>query len=166
MRETVSGEQEAGSGQRKTAYSSPFTAHRSPPSAGFALPAAIFLLVVLGGLAAWMMQLTVATQAQDALAIEGERAYRAAEAGLEAGVYAARASGSCAAQTLTFSGQLARFTASVTCTTYVADEGGQVVTLYQITSVACNQPAAGACPNAAPSLPEYAERQVRGLVER
>ncbi|MDP2787780.1 MAG: agglutinin biogenesis protein MshP [Pseudomonadota bacterium] len=133
---------------------------------GFALPAAIFLLVVLGGLAAWMMQLTVATQAQDALAIEGERAYRTAEAGLEAGIYAARTSGACATQTLTFSGQLSRFTASVTCTPYAADEGGLAVTHYRITSVACNQPAAGACPNTAPTLPEYAERQVRALVER
>jgi len=158
MRETVS-EREAGGGKRKTVNHSPLTA-------GFVLPAAIFLLVVLGGLAAWMMQLTVATQAQDALAIEGERAYRAAEAGLEAGIYAARqASPSCAAQTLTFSGQLARFTASVSCTAYAANEGGQAVTLYEIISVACNQPSGGACPNAAPTLPEYAERQMRAVVE-
>lgn len=133
---------------------------------GFVLPAAIFLLVVLGGLAAWMMQLTVATQAQDALAIEGERAYRAAEAGLEAGIHAARqAIPVCAAQTVTFSGQLARFTASVSCTSFVADEGGQAVTLYEIISVACNQPTGGDCPNAASSLPEYAERQMRAVVE-
>jgi len=158
MRETVSSEREAGSGKRKTV-------HRSPLTAGFVLPAAIFLLVVLGGLAAWMMQLTVATQAQDALAIEGERAYRAAEAGLEAGIYAARVNSSCAAQTLTFSGQLARFTASLSCTAHPANEGGQAVTLYEITSVACNQPTGGACPNAASTLPEYAERQMRAVVE-
>lgn len=133
---------------------------------GFVLPAAIFLLVVLGGLAGWMMQLTVATQAQDALAIEGERAYRAAEAGLEAGIYAARVSGSCAAQTLTFTGQLSRFTASVACVDHPANEAGQAFNLSEITSIACNQPAGGACPNAAPTLPEYAERQVRATVER
>lgn len=134
-------------------------------SQGFALPAAIFLLVVLGGLAAWMMQLTVATQAQDALAIEGERAYRAAEAGLEAGIYAARTSGGCAAQTLTFSGALSRLTVSVTCISSAANEGGIDLTFFQITSVACNEPAAGACPNAAPSSPEYVERQMRATVE-
>lgn len=134
-------------------------------SQGFALPAAIFLLVVLGGLAGWLMRLTEATLAQDALAIEGERAYRAAEAGLEAGIYAVRTSGSCAAQTLSFNGPLTRFTASVACASYAADEGGQAVTLYRITSVACNQPASGACPNTAPTLPEYAERRMTAGVE-
>lgn len=133
---------------------------------GFALPAAIFLLVVLGGLAGWLMQLTTATLAQEALELEGTRAYQAAQAGVEAGIYAARVNGSCAPQTLTFSGQLARFTASVACTPYGADEGGQSVTLYRITSVACNQPAASACPNAAPTLGEYAERHMTATVER
>jgi MSHA biogenesis protein MshP len=132
---------------------------------GFVLPAAIFLLVVLGGLAGWMVQLTQATHAQDALTIEGERAYRAAEAGLEAGIYAARVSGSCAAQTLTFSGQLTRFTATVSCTSSTADEGGNTITFYEIISQACNQPASGACPNATPSLVEYAERRMHALVE-
>jgi len=140
---------------------------------GFVLPAAIFLLVVLGGLAGWMMQLTVATQAQDALAIEGERAYRAAEAGLEAGVYAAR-NGNCAAQTLSFSSQLARFTARVECIDFPANEGGNDIHLYQITSIACNQLASdtGKCygdPSQVPAqgstLPEYAERHMRATVE-
>jgi MSHA biogenesis protein MshP len=135
------------------------------PVSGFILPAALFLLVVLGGLAGWMMQLTVATQAQDALAIEGERALRAAEAGLEAGIYAARVNGSCGAQTLSFSGQLARFTATVACISSTADEGGNTITFYEITSTACNQPASGACPNAAPTLGEYAERRMRAVVE-
>ena len=138
---------------------------RKQDAQGFVLPAAIFLLVVLGGLAAWMMQLTVATQAQDVLVIEGERAYRAAEAGLEAGIYAARASGSCTAQTLTFSDTLSRFTASVTCTSSAANEGGIGLTFFQITSIACNQPDSGACPNTTPTLPEYAERQMRAVVE-
>jgi MSHA biogenesis protein MshP len=136
---------------------------------GFVLPAAIFLLVVLGSLAAWMMQLTVATQAQDALAIEGERAYRAAEAGLEAGIYAARQDTPvCATQTLNmFTGQLSRFTAHVICTDTVVNEGGSVIHLFQITSIACNQPATtgDACPNSIPTSPEYAERQLQATVE-
>lgn len=133
---------------------------------GFALPAAIFLLVVMGGLAGWLMQLTTATLAQEALELEGTRAYQAAQAGVEAGIYAASASGGCAPQTLTFSGQLGRFTASVACTPFSADEGGQSVTLYRITSVACNQPSGGACPNATPTLSEYAERHMTATVER
>lgn len=133
-------------------------------SHGFALPAALFLLVVLGGMAAWLMHMTQMGMAQDALEMEGERAYQAARAGLEAGIYAAR-NGSCAGQNIAFSGHLARFTATVDCVAQVADEGGAPVNLYAITSVACNQPASGACPNATPSLPEYAERHLGATVE-
>jgi len=134
-------------------------------SRGFALPAAIFLLVVLGGLAAWMMRLTTATLAQEALELEGARAYQAAQAGLEAGIYGA-VGASCTSQNVTFTGALSRFTASVSCTSSSADEGGSNVTLYRIVSIACNQPAAGACPNAAPTLAEYAERHLTATVER
>ncbi len=141
---------------------------RERPAQGFVLPAAIFLLVVLGGLAGWMMQLTVATQAQDALAIESERAYRAAEAGLEAGIYAARQTGAgCGdvAQNIAFTGQLARFQANVSCASSTADEAGNTITFFDVISIACNQPAAGVCPNPAPTSPEYAERQMRAMVE-
>jgi len=134
-------------------------------SRGFVLPAAIFLLVVLGGLASWLMQITQATQGQDALAIEGERAYRAAEAGLEAGIYAARVGGSCAAQNIAFGAGLTRFSASVSCTARSADEAGVTINFYEITSIACNQPDAGACPNPSPTAPEYAERRVSASVE-
>ena len=149
---------------------------------GFVLPAAIFLLVVLGGLASWMMQLTQATHAQDALAIEGERAYRAAEAGLEAGIYMARQAGttSCASieQAVTFPSDspLSRFTASVSCqlcvkgnctnpTPTTESEGIENLYFLQISSIACNQPVSGVCPNVTPTLPEYAERHFRAIVE-
>lgn len=135
------------------------------PAPGFVLPAAIFLLVVLGGLAGWMMQLTVVTQAQDVLAIEGERAYRAAQAGLESGIYSVSSGGGCATQNITFSGELARFTASVSCVSSTANEAGSVLTFYRITSIACNETASGACPNSAPTLAEYAERQVTVSLE-
>lgn len=140
--------------------------HPADSQSGFALPAAIFLLVVLGGLAGWMMRLTTATLAQEALELEGTRAWQAAQAGLEAGIYAARVSGGCISQNVTFAGTLARFTASVACTASNADEGGNSVTLYRITSIACNQPTGGACPNATPTLPEYAERHMAAVVER
>jgi MSHA biogenesis protein MshP len=137
-----------------------------PSGSGFVLPAAIFLLVVLGGLAAWLMRLTEVTLAQDALELEGARAYQAAEAGLDAGIYAARVGASCTGQNVSFTGALSRFTATASCAIFTADEGGATVTLYRITSVACNQPSAGACPNAAPTLPEYAERQLSATVEQ
>lgn len=168
MHEAVSGEQGAVSGTPAAAF--PLTAYRSPlPSQGFALPAAIFLLVVLGGLAAWLTSLTQATLAESNLELEGERAYQAARAGLEAGIHqAAQAGAGCAqiAQTVGFpaASSLARFTATVTCQQHVADEGGAGVTVFDITSIACNQPSGGACPNASPTLAEYVERHMRASV--
>ena len=132
---------------------------------GFVLPSAIFLLVVLGGLAGWLMRLTTVTLATEALELESARAYQAAQAGLEAGIYEAR-NGTCTAnQTLTFTDALARFTASVSCTATTADESGTTVSFYEITSVACNQPSGGNCPNATPTLGEYAERRMSAVVE-
>lgn len=133
-------------------------------SHGFALPAALFLLVVLGGLAAWLMQLTEATLASEALEIEGERAYQAAQAGLESALYAVTQGGTCA-QTVSFSDELSRFTATVTCTSHSADEGGVAVTLVEIHSTACNEPDGGACPNSSPTLVEYAARELTATVE-
>ena len=140
---------------------------RNRTNTGFVLPAAIFLLVVLGSLAAWLMNMTQMNMAQDALEIEGERAYQAAQSGLEAGIYAAT-TGSCTTQNIAFTGHLSRFTASVTCDdSTTANEGGTSKTFYEITSVACNQTDAdtGACPNDPPDLLEYTERQVRAVVE-
>lgn len=148
--------------RRGPPHASPLTPHPS----GFALPIAIFLLVVMGGLSAWLMRLTGATLAEEGLELEGARAYQAALAGLEAGIHASRVGGSCAAQTLTFTGELARFTASVSCAASSADEGGTTLTFHAITSTACNQTAAAACPNPNPSLPEYVERQMRAVVEQ
>lgn len=138
---------------------------KTDPQRGFALPTAIFLLVVLGGLAAWLVRLTESSLAQDALELEGERAWQAAQAGLEAGIYAVSHAGTCG-QTVTFTGALARFTATVSCTPSTADEGGTTITLVQITSVACNDPASGVCPNAASTSPEYVERRARATVEQ
>jgi MSHA biogenesis protein MshP len=125
----------------------------------------VFLLVVLGGLAAWLARLTESSLAQDALELEGERAWQAAQAGLEAGLYATTHAGTCA-QNVTFTGALSRFTASVSCSSSTADEGGSTITLVQITSVACNVPVSGACPNAASTSAEYVERRARATVEQ
>lgn len=136
---------------------------------GFALPMAIFLLVILSTLAALLMRLTASTLAADAMEMEGERAYQAAQSGLEAGIYAA-SNGSCVAQEVSFSGALTRFKATVSCASYtpVPDEGGQPVTLVTVTSTACNQQnvSGDACPNASPTLLEYSERSVTATVAR
>jgi MSHA biogenesis protein MshP len=147
---------------------SPIPHSQSPlPTRGFALPAALFLLVVLAGLSAWLVRSTQISLAQGNLELVGARAYQAAQAGLEAGIYTVLTTGTCIAGPISgLAGDLADFTASVSCTPYTADEGGQTITLFTLTSIACNQPVGGGCPNPSPSLPEYAERHVTATVER
>jgi MSHA biogenesis protein MshP len=45
----------------------------------------------------------------------------------------------------------------VTCNASVDANNGP--TVFSVTATACNQPAAGACPNNAPSSPDYVERR-------
>jgi MSHA biogenesis protein MshP len=54
---------------------------------GFALPSAIFLLVILAALAAFMVTISTTQSATSAQDVQGTRAYHAARAGLEWGLY-------------------------------------------------------------------------------
>ncbi len=54
---------------------------------GFALPSAIFLIVILALLAAFMVRISVGQQASSALDVQGVRAYHAAKAGLDIALY-------------------------------------------------------------------------------
>ncbi|HUY03850.1 MAG TPA: hypothetical protein VMV33_11235 [Rhodocyclaceae bacterium] len=137
----------------------------SDRAAGFALVAAIFLLVVLAALGAFIVTVSTSQQMSSALDVQGERAYQAARSGIEWGVYqVTRNSAACSPATTTSftfpatATTLAAFTVTVQCSAYPDTSGGPQV--HQITATACNQPAAGACPNGAPGL-SYVERQMQ-----
>jgi MSHA biogenesis protein MshP len=103
---------------------------------GFAMVSAIFLLVVLAALGAYMITLSGTHQATPRQSILGARVYFGAKAGLDWGIQQAIAVDSCAASTpfaLTGAG-LTGVTATVACT-----EGGLTHTggkVYRITSTA------------------------------
>jgi len=59
----------------------------SKRSAGFALPSAIFLLVILAGLAAFLVNISMTQSATSTQDVQGARAYHAARAGIEWGLY-------------------------------------------------------------------------------
>lgn len=133
--------------------------------AGFVLPAAIFLLVILGLLAIYLTRVTASNLAMSNLELEGERAYWAAQSGLEAAIYRAVVLGQCNAQNIALPGELARFTASVSCTAHTVREGNRSFSLFEVSSEACNDPTGGACPNPGSTSPDYADRRVRAVVE-
>jgi len=103
-------------------------------------------------------------QAGSALDIQSAKAYQAARAGLEFGMYQALQAGSCAAgTTIAHTGSLSGFSVTVNCTSSVHNEAGSDVTMYQVTASACNQPDPN-CPATGTPGSFYVERQLRVTV--
>jgi MSHA biogenesis protein MshP len=118
------------------------------------------LLVVLAGLGAAMVTLFATQQASASLDEQGARAYQAARAGAEWGLYQQLRLGNCVAATpvaMPAGTTLSAFTVSVLCEK--RDLNGQLAR-YVITATACNQPGPDGCPNSAPTSPDYVARKV------
>ena len=136
---------------------------------GFAIISAIFILVVLAVLGGFIVNISTSQQMGSALDVQGVRAYQAARAGIEWGLYqqlplqradpnAACAAAFAASGTFTFpveAATLQGFTVTVTCVATADPVGGP--TVYTIRSTACNS--AGGCPNASPGN-LYIERRL------
>lgn len=148
---------------------------------GFALVSAIFILVVLAALGAAIVTVSTSQHAGSAIDVEGARAYQAARAGVEWGVYqvltsadvtfrnACRGATYAAPTTQASLGPLAAdlsgFGITVTCGSGGAayTDGSETVWVYQIEATACSPAAAGtACPNIAMvGSTYYIERRIR-----
>lgn len=135
--------------------------------AGFGIVSAVFILVFLAILGVSITFFAGTQRSAVLVDVLGSRAYQAARAGIDWGAYQALRNGSCLASTnITFpaTSSLSPFTATVACTATTANEGGTVITLYNIVSNACNIPTGGACPNTASNSATYIERQVTAVV--
>ncbi|MES2150469.1 MAG: agglutinin biogenesis protein MshP [Pseudomonadota bacterium] len=142
-------------------------------SRGFGLITAIFLLVVLAGLGAAIVNVFNTQQSSSSLDEQGDRALQAARAGIEWGLYVQMqpSAASCfsatsfkmPASTVTppVTSVLAPFTVTVVCTAASTPVGS--IVRRQIRATACNQPAgsgAGTCPNPNASA-DYVQRMVQ-----
>ncbi len=130
---------------------------------GFSLVSAIFLLVVLAALGVAMVTISTVQHQSSALDVQGVRAYHAARAGLEWGVYQNLRTGACSGGAtniaLPAGTSLNGFTVTVVCT---PDTGaGLNINGAVIQATACNIPAGGACPNVAPNSSDYVQRVVQ-----
>ena len=129
---------------------------------GFAIVSAIFILVVLAALGAFIVNISANQQVGSALDVQGVRAYQAARAGIEWGLHRQLQGGSCVGAT-SFSpaaSTLSDFTVTVICTPTPDPGVFGGPTIYSITATACNQPNAGACPNTATANSFYVERRL------
>lgn len=127
---------------------------------GFAIVSAIFILVVLATLGAFILNISSGQQIGSALDVQGVRAYQAARAGIEWGLYRQLQAGSCAAATnfVPPAATLSGFTVSVACVATADASGGP--TVYTLTSTACSQPNGGVCPNTVNPGSFYIERRL------
>lgn len=109
--------------------------HLEIKNKGFALIAAVFIIVVLGLMAIYIVRLSTIAFSVIDLSMQGVRAYYAAKSGLEWGIARAVNSASCVPST-TFSfnqGALTNFSTIVTCTSIAVTEATSY-TLYNITA--------------------------------
>ncbi len=145
---------------------------------GFALVSAIFILVVLAALGAFIVNISTSQQIGSALDVQGVRAYQAARAGIEWGLYQVQSTSaynfsygnpatavgaanpnlrSCANVTPNPSSfDVFGFSVTVACAAATDGSGGP--TVYSLTSTAC-LPAGGTCPNTSPGN-LYIERRL------
>jgi MSHA biogenesis protein MshP len=121
---------------------------------GFSLIMAIFLVVVLGGIAVFIGRVSTMQHHSSALDEEGAMAYQAAKSGIEWGVYQAIESSSCVTAPQEFTLALAvptipastvNYTVEVKCDPTIATEGSipDNINVYQITATATNAAAVG-----------------------
>jgi len=108
---------------------------------------AIFLIVVLGGIAVFIGRVSSMQHHGSALDEEGAMAYQAARAGIEWGVYQAAISSSCSTSITSFTLPLTvsaapqrtvNYTVAVTCASTSVTEGSATNDVYQITATANN----------------------------
>ncbi len=124
---------------------------------GFAIVAAIFLVVVLAALGAFMLTFSTVQHITSAQDIQGARAYQAARTGIEWGAYQVLRNSSCTPSTsLTPGGTQAGFSVTVQCAPFGPyTEGGGTVNMYQITSTASQGTLGSAT---------YVERQLQATI--
>ena len=133
--------------------------HLHTPQRGFAAIAAIFLVVLLAALGAFMVGFSNTQQLNSAQDLQGSRAYWAARGGLEWGIPTVLATpATCVAPMASPPTPLDGFTLAVDCVPNAYTEGDITVTVMRLTATARTGGAAGSV--------GYVERSVSASVER
>jgi MSHA biogenesis protein MshP len=132
-----------------------------PTQRGFAAIAAIFLVVVLAALGAFMVTFSNTQQLTAAQDLQGSRAYWAARAGLEwaiAGVVASAATPPAVCPSSAAPTSVEGFTLSISCSRQTYTEAGAEVRIFQFKSVAVSAGSVGSI--------GYIERSVSATIEQ
>ena len=162
---------------------------KHPRQSGFTIVSAIFILVVLAALGAFMVTVSTTQQIGSALDVQGTRVYQAARSGIEWGVYQVQATAAynfghtstdpntrlCPGGTLSSTTSFALpatattmsgFVVTVTCVATADPRGLGGPIIFTVVSTACNQPQSGwtatsvACPPTSDPTNLYLERRL------
>jgi len=134
---------------------------------GVSMITAIFLLVVIAVLGAYIASVATTQHTTAALDLQGSKAYHAAYAGMQWGVFQALQNTSCVISpgvSIALTGNLSGFSATIVCASTAYTEGSSNKTIYRITSTGCSPPNAGACPGVQGGY--YVERQLEATVDK
>jgi len=140
-----------------------------PNARGFAMPVVVAIVAVFAAiLGTALVTLSSAHHVGLGLDMQGARAYYAARAGLEWGMFhILRNASPCATiqgRSIVFDGNLSGFRATLACTETLHNEGGVDVRMFSITSTGCNANSCTPAPASPP--PGYANREVTVTVSR
>ena len=116
---------------------------------GFGLVAALFLILVIAGVIAAMARLSVTQHSTSSLAIQQARAYQAAQAGLEWGIYRATNGQVCNTSTNFMALGLEGYGVQVKC-----DEQDELISLTSLAQYS------------QPGSPDHVYRQLRVVLEK
>lgn len=147
------------------------TTNPSGAQRGFAIPAAIFIVVILAALAAFLVSVGGGQQLGHAQDVAGIRAFQAAKSGVDWGVFQVlNTSGAfrtacntgATSQNLPALRNMEGFSVVVECVARNDNEGAGTLRSYRVTATACST---AACPNTAADLPNlYVERRISAVV--
>lgn len=138
------------------------------PQRGFTVIAAVFILVILAALGAFMVTVSSSQHMGSALDIQGAQAYRAAQSGIEWGLYKALKDATPCTASADI-GAVGGMQVTVTCAQVAsgsAVEAG-LGSIYSIVATACSVPSAGSpkCPGDLTNA-NYVERRLTAMVEK
>lgn len=125
------------------------------PQRGFAIVSAIFLLVILSALGAFMLTLSNTQHLTSAQDIQGSRTYWAAKSGVQWVAASINTAAACPASPTSFT--LDGFSVTVTCSTNIYTEGTDTKTIYWVQSTATAGGSVGGI--------GYTERVVNAFIE-
>lgn len=124
---------------------------------GFSLITAIFLLVVVAALVAYVTNIRVVQQTTLVYGVQGARAIQAARSGIEWGIFQAIVNGSCVGSTSFNDTAFAGFNIEVQCGQTTHIEGITPIDTFQLTAIAST--------GSYGSL-DYVQRQIQATVSQ